>query len=284
MSQPTRLALLSDMHLDIRRRRLIRDGASEAEADAQMRAFQDAARTAAAGADVALVLGDVCEGDAGIAWTAATFPGLPAVYVAGNHEYYRHDLTVFPADLAAAAAASGSVRFLDLSVAEFAIRGRALRILGATLWTDYALYDGAPAADSMKLAAERMYDHQRIDFGAGRIFQPEDALMLHRRARAWLAETLAQPFAGTTIVATHHAPASGSVEPRFQRDRLSPAFASELGDLILRLKPALWLHGHTHYNVDYRLGETRVVSHQWGYPHEGPPLAAKIIEVPEAMP
>jgi len=28
---------------------------------------------------------------------------------------------------------------------------------------------------------------------------------------------------------------------------------------------ALWVHGHTHYSVDYAVGPTRVVSNQRGY-------------------
>lgn len=35
---------------------------------------------------------------------------------------------------------------------------------------------------------------------------------------------------------------------------------------IAGTKVALWVHGHTHYNVDYKLGATRIVSNQRGYP------------------
>ena len=27
----------------------------------------------------------------------------------------------------------------------------------------------------------------------------------------------------------------------------------------------LWIHGHTHFNVDYKIGQTRVVTNQRGY-------------------
>jgi hypothetical protein len=30
----------------------------------------------------------------------------------------------------------------------------------------------------------------------------------------------------------------------------------------------LWIHGHTHYNVDYKIGVTRIYSNQRGYPNE----------------
>ena len=30
----------------------------------------------------------------------------------------------------------------------------------------------------------------------------------------------------------------------------------------------LWIHGHTHHNVDYKIGATRIYSNQRGYPEE----------------
>ncbi len=49
---------------------------------------------------------------------------------------------------------------------------------------------------------------------------------------------------------------------------LSPAFNSDLEPLILRHQPELWVHGHTHWSVDYAVGRTRVYSNQRGYPGE----------------
>ena len=38
--------------------------------------------------------------------------------------------------------------------------------------------------------------------------------------------------------------------------------------LIESTKIPLWIHGHTHFNVDYAIGSTRIVSNQRGYPME----------------
>ena len=62
-------------------------------------------------------------------------------------------------------------------------------------------------------------------------------------------------------------------------DPLSPSFASNLTDLIERTRPALWIHGHTHHPVDYQVGATRVLSNQWGYPKEGLPMSAVVVEI-----
>jgi hypothetical protein len=49
---------------------------------------------------------------------------------------------------------------------------------------------------------------------------------------------------------------------------LNPAFALDLDSLIEQSGVPLWIHGHTHYNVDYVLGSTRVLSNQRGYPDQ----------------
>jgi 3',5'-cyclic AMP phosphodiesterase CpdA len=259
-----RLAILSDLHLDVRRRLAEKSGADPDRAMAEISA---ATRDAVDGADVVVLAGDIATGVRGIDWAAATFAGLPVVYVTGNHEFYNHDH----------AEATG-IRFLDGDGCIIEIRGQALRLLGCTAWTDYQLYGPEVAATTRQRAADLMYDHKRIRFGDG-LFRPEDAAGLHAAAIGWLDAELARPHDGPTVVITHHAPAPLSVAPRFQGDSLSPAFASDLTALMTRHAPPLWIHGHTHHNVDYRVGETRVVSHQWGYPGEGLPEGCLTVTV-----
>ena len=71
-----------------------------------------------------------------------------------------------------------------------------------------------------------------------------------------------------TIVVTHHAPSSRSIPPNNVGDVLSAAFASDLDLMIQASRIPLWIHGHTHYNVDYKIGVTRIYSNQRGYPSE----------------
>lgn len=273
-----RVALLSDLHLDIRRRHLLRDGCDEAACEASMVRLSDAARESAAGADMVIVAGDIDGGTAGVTWAAATFRSLPVLYVAGNHEFYRHEHGRLVGQLREAAAATDNVHFLEQDEVQLSLKGQDLRVLGCTAWTDYQLYGPGVAGEAMRRAEELMYDHRRISFGDGP-FRAEDARQLHTRAVAWLAARLLSAAAGATIVTTHHAPTPESVEPRFRNDSLSPAFASDLTTLMYQHAPALWVHGHTHYNVDYRVGVTRVVSHQWGYPSEDVASGSRVVTV-----
>ena len=121
----------------------------------------------------------------------------------------------------------------------------------------------------MKSAEDLMNDYRIVRFSSdNRTLRARDTLKLHAESVAWLTNELAQHDPDRTIVVTHHAPSARSEAPQYARSPLTPAFASNLDSLIEQSKIPLWIHGHTHYNVDYRLGSTRILTNQSGYPHE----------------
>jgi Icc-related predicted phosphoesterase len=69
------------------------------------------------------------------------------------------------------------------------------------------------------------------------------------------------------VVVTHHAPSQRSLNPLYS-DPMAAAYATHLDALVEESGVPLWIHGHTHHCVDYRLGRTRVVANQRGYPDE----------------
>ena len=80
---------------------------------------------------------------------------------------------------------------------------------------------------------------------------------------------LAEAWPGKTVVVSHHAPSALSVHPRFARDLLTPAFASNLEHLMGAERVALWVHGHVHDPFDYEVYGTRVVCNPRGYVRYG---------------
>lgn len=208
-------------------------------------------------ADVVVLAGDVGVGLEGLYWVKAHFAGKPVIYVPGNHEFYRHDIALVD-ELKACAPDSIHV----LNDDEVEIDG--VRFLGSVLWTDFALFGGGDRHLAMLRARQGMNDFAIIQ-NHGRRFTPEDALRLHTASRNWLANRLAEPFSGKTVVVTHHAPSSGSVSPQFARDPLTSAFVSDLEELMGGDRVALWIHGHTHDPFDYQVGGTRVVCNPRGY-------------------
>jgi hypothetical protein len=99
---------------------------------------------------------------------------------------------------------------------------------------------------------------------------PSDTVRRHELSRAWLGNSLSEPFARRTVVVTHHAPSAGSVDLQYAGDSLTPAYASNLEDLMEPSLP-LWIHGHMHTSFDYIVSPkretsgTRVICNPRGY-------------------
>jgi Icc-related predicted phosphoesterase len=92
-------------------------------------------------------------------------------------------------------------------------------------------------------------------------FMPEDALRLHGMTCAFLEREVREG----DVVVTHHCPHPGSVARKFAGDPVTPAFCSDLSEVIEATRPALWIHGHTHTSFDYEAGATRIVCNPHGY-------------------
>ena len=211
-------------------------------------------------ADVVVLAGDIGVGLDGLRWIQARFPDRPVIYVPGNHEFYHQDIALIDE---LKAEAPGNLHVLNDN--QVIIDG--VRFLGSTLWTDFALFGEADKFFAIQAARQRMTDFSIIH-KHGQRFTPEDAIRLHTASRDWLARMLAEPFDGATVVVTHHAPSSRSVHPRYAHDLLTPAFASNLENLMDGGRAALWVHGHMHESFDYEVYGTRVVCNPRGYAPE----------------
>ena len=223
-------------------------------------------------ADFTVLAGDICNSARLHPWgdAAGTF-GRSVVMVAGNHDFWGSTIDGGLAEMREAAAAGGAF-FLEND----AIVLCGSRLLGCTLWTDYRLGSDHPEQREWQMAecARSMNDHRRIGVAAegNAPFQPRHAEALHLASAAWLDAELAKPFPGPTVVVTHHCPSLRCIDPRLF-DAVSSAFASDLEQLVLRRAPDLWICGHTHHNVDFRVGRTRVLSNQRGYASTAHPPA-----------
>lgn len=211
------------------------------------------------GADVLVLAGDIADGAEPFRLFAnwPTPVRIPIIFVAGNHEYYGHLIDPMFRKMREGAALN-NIHFLENDSIE--IDG--VRFLGTTLWTDYCLQRDRTQAHQMEHAQRHLNDHSRIRTGR-KLFTPQDALDRHLIARAWLEAELAKPFAGKTVVVTHHAPHPLSVHPRFIGNLLNAAFVSDMSELMPSVD--LWLHGHVHDGFDYQVGRCRVVANPAGY-------------------
>ena len=221
-------------------------------------------------ADVTILAGDICRPPAAAMTWAATL-GRPVLYVPGNHEFYGGSIPEVRQSLARNAGDYG-IQLLDQDTR--VIGG--VRFVGATLWTDFALF-GAERKDlAMDASAKFMRDFKVIRNADGSVLTPADSCALFAEQYAWLASVLETRFDGPTVVVTHHAPTPHSVHPRFADSLVSAAFASDCTALMGRA--VLWVHGHTHDSFDYTVNGTRVVCNPRGYCPEG------VVENPQFNP
>ncbi len=98
-----------------------------------------------------------------------------------------------------------------------------VRFLGTMLWTNYRLRNNRTQSQQMAHAEHCLNDHRLIEFGNGR-FMARDALAQHEVARAWLQAELSMPFAGKTVVVSHHGPQSFSGNNPLSIEHVSVGF------------------------------------------------------------
>ena len=257
--------------------------------------------------DAVLIGGDTNTGGRHLAIPAraARALGCPVIVVWGNHEPYDaiwQDLRDREGDELARLRAGGlNLRVLhgEATVIE-AADGPPLRVIGATLWTDLVLYPGHEAL-ARRVLPRRLLDYHAIrvrgdegarrgidggaeDHGAdappapARSLTVDDVLRWHQADRAAVLEHLARPFAGPTVVLTHHLPVREMVHPRWDRGPMAErvvtaGFASDLWAAIRPHPVALWACGHSHdarnWTAPGAHGPVRFVANPRGYPREG---------------
>jgi predicted phosphodiesterase len=236
-----RLHVLSDLHLE-----------------------QDPFTIPGVDADVVVLAGDTATGTRGVEWARGWADGRPVLYLAGNHEFYGHELPGLVGELRVASSGS-PVHVLEND--ELIIDG--VRFLGCTLWSDFDFDGPERRAMSMRVCERVVNDYEHITFGPGeRTLAARDTRMLHLSSRRWLSERLDQPHDGPTVVITHHQPLIRATPPTAALRAIAGAFASDVTELMGADRVALWIYGHTHRAADLEVRGTRVLSNPRGYPHQ----------------
>jgi len=221
--------------------------------------------------DVLVAAGDIQDpAYLAVEWLQKVSGSKPVIYVPGNHEWYAHraPMTVEQGieQLHIEARDTNVHVLMDKAVV---IDG--VRFLGSTLWTDFAI--GGSAEGAMAYAAVGMNDHRVIYTGSlGNRMSPAESREWHRTSRAWLETEMPKSGEGewsTTVVVTHHLLHPRSVAEKYRKSPLTPAFASDLSELVEQVCAELWIQLHMHDSFDYVAGETRVVCNPKGYGPNG---------------
>lgn len=216
-------------------------------------------------ANIIILAGDIARPKEAIAWASALTK--PVLYVPGNHEFYGGSIASTAQEMKRLCNGSG-IQVLDNN----AVVVGGVRFLGTTLWTNFQLFgEGEKREEAVSQALSFIRDFSRIqmDDASDALFTPDLSAVEFTRHANWLEEQLAEPFAGKTVVITHHAPSLNSVHPRFEGSLFNACFVSNAERLIDGKKVELWIHGHTHDSFDYVVNGTRVVCNPRGYVKSG---------------
>ena len=219
-------------------------------------------------ADVIVLAGDIATGMTTFPWAAEMFgaPDAHIIYVPGNHEFYGSHMEAWYAEAARRAAEYGVQLGDNLSYRVEKAGERPVRILAATLWTDFAVFGAERRNHCGALVQANLHDYRAIGY-QGRVLRWEDTLAIHKRTLAWLEVecTKAARAGEKVVVIAHQAPSLRSSAPRYTRDLVTAGFASNL-EAFIGEHVDLFVHGHMHNSSDYRVGRCRVIANPRGYP------------------
>lgn len=210
--------------------------------------------------DLLIVAGDLGEGDNGVEWLKNQTKYSPVVFVAGNHEYYGHEIPDVDKVYRNLDKAVPDFHFLQMDVFEF----EGIRIAGCTLWTDMNGVDGY----HRRLTERSMADFSGAVRLRGNRFTADMSTQINHVHRNWLLDQ-----ENLDIIVTHHAPSQQSITDYWLEhgQLLNPAFAGNSDDIIKIHRPKFWIHGHMHsflrYWHDGQFGEggTQIICNPRGY-------------------
>ena len=196
---------------------------------------------------------------------------VPVLFIAGNHEFDRRELSQAWGALRQRCDALGFTLLERQSVVRSDAQGQRIRFVGTTRWSDFDLFGDAGRARALRAAGYFMKVMQAtrhgLPFDAGAV--REEALA----CRAWLAAELALPRDGwdATVAITHFGPSVRSADPRYGKQAGTASFCNADDDLLPLAE--LWIHGHLHCRHDYRVAHagaaTRVVCNARGHARKG---------------
>ena len=200
-------------------------------------------------------------------------------YILGNHEHYNgtfsktlERMQEFMPD---------NIRLMENDCINY----KGINFVGCTLWTDMNKQDPLTLYQMPNLINDYRCVKNEYQGGYGKL-TPRHTASVHFQSVEYLKETL-ESVTVPTVVFTHHAPTLESINVRYRTAKdhcMNGGYASDLSQLILDYtdKVPYWIHGHMHNEVDYLVGNTRVLSNPRGYlPYEAQALsfAVKDIEI-----
>ncbi|WP_027330162.1 metallophosphoesterase [Marinimicrobium agarilyticum] len=215
--------------------------------------------------DVIVLAGDIGVGKQSVQIAldlSVQFPSSHIVWIAGNHEFYNHNIDHQIEEYRSACEGNKRVHFLEND----SIVIDSVKFVGCTLWTDFSVLGESDRA--MYVANRGINDFRLIRTRKDDRFTPEDAAEKFKESTAYLKKELSNSEPEQAVVITHFPPGLKTHNKKYPLDNMAAYFQANVDYIINEYQPALWIYGHNHCSKDIRNGVTRLVSNQLGYPSE----------------
>jgi len=176
--------------------------------------------------------------------------------VSGNHEFYNYyDLSCLGEGLVKEIRENVHLYYNSI------VKIGELDLILSTLWSHIDKQD-APYTERC------VNDFHRIRYGKN-ILTYKDFNREHERCIKFIKKAVQDSTAKHKIVVTHHVPSFQLCAPEFEGSSLNGAFTIELEDYIKDSGIDYWIYGHSHRNIDKKIGNTHCLSNQLGYVFAG---------------
>lgn len=219
-------------------------------------------------ADFVILAGDIHTKARSSSWAKEAI-NIPTVLIAGNHDYYGGSLQGTLRKLKECA--QGHVHFLERDVF---VHGD-VRFIGCTGWTDFRSFGHVQLNASN--AQSSMNDYRMIRHEPSfRRLRASDTQAIAEESRQWLLEQVRKPFAGKTVVVTHHAPLLQLLPLWPDVSGLDAAYGNDWKEFLAE-QIDLWVFGHTHHALDVEICGVQFVSNPRGYPQEKTGFRADLV-------
>lgn len=217
--------------------------------------------------DLLILAGDISSRSEDIPnWMAKYIPDdVKVICIAGNHEFY--NFQVLP-DHYGTIAHNVEKRPNSFFLQNQSIILDDVKYIGSTLWTNFTLDPRKGLKQSMSDAVNHMNDYKYIyekKDGVRQNLTPETVLEEFQKSLDFIVGELSKNDTEKVVVITHHGPCRESIHERYKHLSGNEYFSSDLRHIIEEHQPDFWIHGHTHQDIDYSIGKTRVIANPRGY-------------------
>ena len=183
-------------------------------------------------------------------WAADNYQQV--LVVPGNHEFYNYyDIATIKGGLLLEIRPNVKVYYNEV------VRIGEAEIVLSPLWARIPLQDAFVTESGVNDFRRILYNQERLTFTA---FNAE-----HDRCVQFIKDASREVSDATRIIVTHHVPSFQLSSPDFKESRINGAFVSDEDDLIENSKASHWIYGHSHRNINAKIGNTQCLSNQLGY-------------------